>query len=1023
MSSDTQAGPSTSRIVLGPPISPTSRILALPGENNDMGLDSVHHSPSTPRVSNRSLPITPPMSPRAARLSLDSSHSYHSASTSRTDLTFTRITPNTHQRSTSLSHKSSYSSIERDADLEDCNRCRVSFDATPLQPSVSSLPSIHHHNSHSRKSSRGSLGQIHDGATQQSMTPEDIPPERKTSVKKARFLEAPLMTRADYGTSSNSRRSYISAFTGEEDPELYAQEFRVPIDENIRSVPGVVGLGEGWAGGPQLKSKKKWFSRRTTIQEDPLALWNQDKATSPNISPLKGLWSKSKRNLFGQSSPALLDNQGESGPPRSLSRMGKLFSLSRSNLTSPDSSPSRSKTLSSPMRNMSKGFGIPAFSSSEVTLHESPRRAAIPSSPSMPALTIIETHTPKPEIRRRRQYSHSTLARSEGDLTAVAQAVPEASSSEKRSSLRPPWRPASMVLTGRTSMIMEPDREITRISRSSTSIETPNTCDSSGSSNSQSKGHALTRTATFGLDDIATEQRIDEEIDLADGESVSGWVQVGLRRGSAASVLDPDKNKPLPRVPSPHRRPSMKQRKQSWIKKVKNALTPSSSSPELASLGQTVDRLLTRRKSSKEKSSKTSNNLENSYTGIPHMEPLKTSPTVPRRKSSKKAARRSSWMVRSTSSLSRRLSRLTEHEEGEHDHELDIQDVDHANRLSSDINYQNFQQNIDGMDDRSARARKGKQFLDRRRSSNFSLLGMKSRRSSCVHALDNIDGLPASVSMPALSKLTTTDLNLHVDLEGEELGLEDILDEERRGSIVHSLGCSTPQLVQSSREEAIQSTLDTLSAKSPIVKPKISIYQESPVTTSYRAKMQARHNSLPLTTAIENNTRHRRNTTVSTINSSPSPSLITPRHPGELATFLHALTFIDAGVDGETGEYSREQRDQEMIIPSKAKTKVPRDLGSAFDHNHNHETPDVLEIDNSLHVPIPQNRRYSTSTHRLSGESYLTQPSLYDTEEVVHGQAIRVDSIGDFQKQASVISLEELGKNWSGGLGLQMTKA
>ncbi|WWC66474.1 uncharacterized protein I206_100376 [Kwoniella pini CBS 10737] len=978
-----QAGNSSTSIVLGPPITPTTKMSAIPLEDNDFGLDDIRQF--TPKPLNRSLPSAPPESSRTVRRSLDSSYSCHSTFSSHTN-SYSNRTPPSHQRSASLSRESSYTSCN--PNTEDDNRCRVSFDATPVQPSVAAFPSNYRQNSHSRRMSGGSFGQVQD-ENQERNDQEEA--DKQINFKKARFLEAPLISRSNLSASSDIRRSYMSAFNGEEEPELYAEEFRIPVDENIRSIPGVVGLGEGWAGGPQSKPKKKWYSRRTTVEEDPLSLWNEDKVISPNTSPLKGLWSKSKRNLFGQSSPALLDSTQGSEPPRSLSRIGRLFSMSRPNLTTTDQSPSGPRASSKPMKDMSKRSSLGIFSSSEITLHPNIPSTVIPSSPSMPILALAEPTTPIP--RRHRQYSRSTLARSEGDSNSITDAIPIEASSPKRNSLRPPWRPSSMVITNRHSALVAADEGM-GTSGSSTSIETPKSRESSCSPSS--RGLALTRTATFGLNDIAAEQRIDEENASIEQELDDEWVQV--RKGSSSSGLDSDKNKPLPRVPSPYRRPTTKQRKDSWLKRVKSALTASTSSSELSTLSETVDRLLPRRKSAKARKGSSEDYVADPIWCEPRMEPLKTSPIVPQRKSSRRS-RRSSWMLRSSSSLSKRLSRLTEHEEGDDDRDLDIEEVDHANRLTASMDCRNLQENIERLDRQTPK--RGKSFLGRRRSSNFSLLGIKSRRSSSVHPLDNVDGLPASVSMPTLSKLTAIDLNLHVDITGEGLGLEDILDEERRGSIVHSLGCMTPNL-NNTREEVIQSTFDTLSAKSPDIKPKNHVNQGSPTTSSYRSKMKMRHNSLPLSTTTENHTRHRRTTTVSTINSSPSPSLITPRHPAELATFLNALTFMDADNGNE-----QERLENEIDLPTKANTKV----GSAFDHN--------VVNDNLLH--LPKSRKFSASTHRLSAESYLTQTSLYDTEEVVHGQAIRVESIGHFHKQASVISLEELGKNWSGGL--QMTRS
>ncbi|KAK6905568.1 hypothetical protein I203_106398 [Kwoniella mangroviensis CBS 8507] len=983
-----QAGPSSpsSRFTLGPIISPTTKMIPLTEQEID--LDHNESTPTTPRPFNTSLPVTPPRPARSPRRSIDCSHHRPSISSVHSGMVTYDWTPLRIQPSHSRASSSLRSSISSTHPVPgDENRCRVSFDATPVPPSISEFSVT----TQTPTSSRVSLGQ----PTPAQM--EAVFDDRRKNVKKARFLEAPLMTRLDLGTSSDTaytHRSYLSAFTGEDDPDMYAEEFRVPVDEAIRSVPGVVGLGEGWAGGPQKREKKKWFQRRQTVEEDPLSLWkgNEQKTTSP----IRGIWSRSKKNLFGQSSPALLsEQQHDTQPPRSSTVLGKLFSLSRSNLASPDSS-----QHANPNKSKSKRFSLGIISSSEVTLQQDPTIAIHPS-PSMPALSLTAPSDSNPQRHRQKQYSQSSLARSEGDLTMPSQ-IPSRSSSLRKQGLPPPWRPSSMILTNggqRNSMLLvPPERDGNATSDSTTSLETPATCLSSTSS--LSRGHALTRTATFGLDDIAVEQRIDEENNISEEESDNDWEHV-RRESSTPNANELEKDKELPRIPSPQRRPSLKQRRTTWLKRMKNVLTSSNTRDSSStSIGQTVDRLLARRKSSNARNSTV--DLDSSVNSAePTMEPLKTSPLAPRRKASRSKHRRNSWMIRSSSSLAKRLSRLTEHEEGitghenvGHDEEIDIEDVDHANRLASPLGFASFEPSEVRKDRR--KTSKKMDLSERRRSSNFSLLAVKSRRSSSVHPLDEIDRFPGSISMPALSKLTTTDLNLRVSLDGEELGLEDILDEQRRGSIVQSIrsGTPIPSLTLTPREQAIENTLETLSRKSNSIK-----IQRSPSPNpSYRSKMKARHTSLPLNTTHVSDINvdkrhaggksHKRSTTVSTMDSAHSANLITPRHPNELATFMDALTLISPSTPVE----------EEPIVT---------------------ETEETLGL-GGLTVPGNE-KRSSINTHRFSGESYLTQPSLYDTEEVVQGHAIRVDSIEDMQRQASVVSLTDIGRNWS--TGLQMSKA
>ena len=131
-----------------------------------------------------------------------------------------------------------------------------------------------------------------------------------------------------HSTGSNSLRSHMS----------------VPVDANLRSMPGVVGIGEGWAGGPQGQDKKRrlWFRRKSSKKpaDDPLALWSiqeSDPMASPNGKGakkrvFKDAWNRSI-GKFG-STPALLS--GEQVNTGSGSRSGggikTFFSRSRVDL-------------------------------------------------------------------------------------------------------------------------------------------------------------------------------------------------------------------------------------------------------------------------------------------------------------------------------------------------------------------------------------------------------------------------------------------------------------------------------------------------------------------------------------------------------------------------------------------------------------------------------------------------------------------------------------------------------------------
>lgn len=102
-------------------------------------------------------------------------------------------------------------------------------------------------------------------------------------------------------------------------------------DQALRMSPGVVGMGEGWAGGPQHgrnKRRIRWFRRgkgwtEQIGREDPLALWTVME-TEEKISPLKSVWNRS-RAKFGASTPALLAES----PSKRATRSRSMFSLNR----------------------------------------------------------------------------------------------------------------------------------------------------------------------------------------------------------------------------------------------------------------------------------------------------------------------------------------------------------------------------------------------------------------------------------------------------------------------------------------------------------------------------------------------------------------------------------------------------------------------------------------------------------------------------------------------------------------------
>ncbi|BEI85125.1 hypothetical protein CcaverHIS002_0505260 [Cutaneotrichosporon cavernicola] len=97
--------------------------------------------------------------------------------------------------------------------------------------------------------------------------------------------------------------------------DSYQSGYRAPVDATLRSMRGVVALGDGWASGATPSRKKRWFRRNKFEQpcqaeDDPLALWNvplspttpavaheSATASAPATDP-NAKWWRSRRNLF-----------------------------------------------------------------------------------------------------------------------------------------------------------------------------------------------------------------------------------------------------------------------------------------------------------------------------------------------------------------------------------------------------------------------------------------------------------------------------------------------------------------------------------------------------------------------------------------------------------------------------------------------------------------------------------------------------------------------------------------------------
>jgi len=244
-------------------------------------------------------------------------------------------------------------------------------------------------------------------------------------------------------TGSNSLRSQLS----------------VPVDANLRSMPGVVGIGEGWAGGPQGQDKKRrlWFRRKSSKKpaEDPLALWSiqeSDPLASPNgkvvrKGVLKDAWNRSI-GRFG-STPALLsgDQVNTGSGSRSGGGIKTFFSRSRVDLVDGSDTKGPEDSQAQAKKEKRRTVGFFGSSRSQVELSTPPARTmpkvltSTPQSPSPPS--------PSPAPR---MSTPSGIGRDVTPLGPIM--VPDhsrrlstpLSTPSSPGGLPPPWRPLSFVI-------------------------------------------------------------------------------------------------------------------------------------------------------------------------------------------------------------------------------------------------------------------------------------------------------------------------------------------------------------------------------------------------------------------------------------------------------------------------------------------------------------------------------------------------------------------------------------------------
>lgn len=345
----------------------------------------------------------------------------------------------------------------------------------------------------------------------------------------------------------------------------------VHMDAALRSAPGVVGIGEGWAGGPRRRKKKAWWKRQKATapaEADPLALWSvPEEGNGEKRSQSQGLfkdaWNRSKR-AFG-STPALVNNSNHESKhtskqpgtrPDLVSRARGLFSRSRLNLAAMEED-DRSRTPTGPRfvdaetkkkRHRHSVMGL--FNRSQGNLPTGPKAAGLSSSPSMPDLSgserrrlSVQPRAIPPRAASLRLHSLAMSSTPNLSYTSVAPGP---------GGLPPPWRPGSLLAAGRPQTPFIP--EVSEPSGSETSLVTPETTvmpSQQASAETSNKtpagtpsipaeaayqsspllamGSPLLRTATFGAEqtpDIAEE---DE-----DGDDAEELVSIMERQSTVA---------------------------------------------------------------------------------------------------------------------------------------------------------------------------------------------------------------------------------------------------------------------------------------------------------------------------------------------------------------------------------------------------------------------------------------------------------------------------------------------------------
>ncbi|WVQ71262.1 hypothetical protein IAR50_000788 [Cryptococcus sp. DSM 104548] len=434
--------PINNRPVLGLPISPfgANRVRGCESDIDEDGRSVGAEGEATPRALTPSSPRTPRLiSPR--RIPPPNHHespgappSDRKSSSSSANLLDFPEPPTASPRI--YARRASWSSSLLPPSPTPEHRSRVSLDAPrPLlmPPAILRTPSIHSRRltDDEHTTEDGSFG----------ASPTDSLSTRPT----VRSVSAPMTRYGDFIAPTAPSASLNFSYITEPPSKRHSVQF---VDRDLRSVP--VGLGEGWSGGPQRSAKSTgWFAiKRRPSTSDPLALWgmgpdeddsqDSDSQRRSTSFPLKQMWNRSLRSLMvTESTPDL--HAARSQTPDGRSRRAGSGILKR---TSSASRPPASRVSPVTLRQPS------LTSQSDMDLSARPRLKSVSSSStfnssspqsrnkiSPPPVSILPTERPtSAQAYRLSQHPRSSFARSEGDLLLPLRAA---------NGLPPPWRPQS----------------------------------------------------------------------------------------------------------------------------------------------------------------------------------------------------------------------------------------------------------------------------------------------------------------------------------------------------------------------------------------------------------------------------------------------------------------------------------------------------------------------------------------------------------------------------------------------------